>query len=48
MRITSRGLAQAALFLVCVLVLVGFVVGLAYGIGHGLVSIVGGLADEGG
>jgi hypothetical protein len=48
MRITTRGLLQAALFLGCVLVLVGFVVGVAYGLGHAMVSIVGGLADDGG
>jgi hypothetical protein len=47
MRMTSRGVAQAALFLVCVLVLVGFLVGVAYGLGHGMVTVVSGLADDG-
>jgi hypothetical protein len=47
MRITTRGLAQAALFLGCVLVLVLFLVGVAYGLGHGMVAVVSGLADDG-
>jgi hypothetical protein len=36
------------MLLVCVVVLLGFVLVVAYGLGHALVSVVSGVADEGG
>jgi hypothetical protein len=47
MKITTRGLLQAALFAGCVLVLVGFVIAVAYGLGHEMVAVVSGLAEDG-
>jgi len=47
MRITRGVVGNAALLTICVLVLVGFVVLVAWGLGQTLTAVVGGLAEDG-
>jgi len=45
MRITSRGVGHTALFTVCVLVLLGFIIGASWAMGEVLVGLVRGAVD---
>jgi len=45
MRFTARGVGHAALFIICVVVLVVFLVGVAYGLGYAMVDAVSGLSE---
>ena len=48
MRVTSRGVGHAVMLLACLVVLLGFVVAMAYGLGHALLETIGGVAEDGG
>jgi len=47
MKVSSRGVGNAALLTICVLVLVGFIIVVAWAMGEVLTSLVGGLAEDG-
>lgn len=48
MRVTSRGVGHTVMLLTCVAVLLGFVVAMAYGLGHALLETIGGVVEDGG